>query len=150
VNHDSFVENPKLIEALKEKSRSVSCNEGRILFSQGDAPVGLYIVESGEAALVMTSASGQAVMCLHAGAGSLLGLPAIIGNEPYSLTALAGKGSETRFVTRAGFEEVIQAEPSLYPYVLQVLAAEVRSARQAVSDWKGQPGRQQFRTPLAS
>ena len=137
MTQNSFIADPKLTEALKERSRPVPRNEGRNLFSQGDAPIGLYIVKSGEAALIMASALGQVVMCLHAGAGSLLGLPAIIGNEPYSLTAMAGKGSEIRFVTQAGFEDVIQAEPSLYPYVLQVLAVEVRTARQAISDWKG-------------
>jgi hypothetical protein len=63
---------------------------------------------------------------------------------------MAAKGSEIGFVTQAGFEDLIQAEPSLYPYVLQVLAAEVRSARQTISYWKGQSGRQQFRTSVVS
>lgn len=134
MNQDSFHANRKLIEALNEGSQSISCSENRVLFSQGDAPTGLYIIESGKTALVMKSESGSAVMRLHAGAGSLLGLPAVIGNEPYSLTATADKGSEIKFVTRDGFEKVIRAEPSLYPYVLQVLAAEVRSARRTISN----------------
>jgi len=37
-------------------------------------------------------------------------------------------------VTRNNFEDVIRAEPLLYPMVLQVLAAEVRSARRALSE----------------
>jgi CRP/FNR family transcriptional regulator len=137
MNRQSFTADRRLIDALKERSHPVSCREGRILFSQGDSPVGLHIVESGEAALTMTSESGRVVMCLHAGAGSILGLPAIIGNVPYSLTAMAGKGSEVRFVTRDRFEDVIRVEPSLYPFVLQILASEVRSARLAISKWVG-------------
>jgi CRP-like cAMP-binding protein len=82
----------------------------------------------------MTSESGDVVMCLRVVAGSLLGLPGIIGNEPYTLTAKARKGSEVRFVPRSDFEDLIQVEPSLSFAVLQVLAAEVRAARQAFAE----------------
>jgi CRP-like cAMP-binding protein len=73
-------------------------------------------------------------MCLRAEAGSLLGLPAIISNEPYSMTAMVRKGSEVRFVSRHDFEDLMRAEPSLSLKVLPVLAAEVRAARQAFSE----------------
>jgi CRP-like cAMP-binding protein len=73
-------------------------------------------------------------MCLYASSGSVLGLPAVVGGEPYSLTATMRKDSEVRFVSRADFESLIQDEPSLFPSVLQVLAAEVRSARLALSE----------------
>jgi CRP-like cAMP-binding protein len=132
MNQNSFAADRRLILALERLSHPIHYDDGRILFSQGDAPTGLYIVERGKAELVMISEAGKVVMRLHAGAGSLLGLPAIIGNKPYSLTAVAGKGSEVRFVPRDGFEDMLQAEPSLYPYVLQVFAAEVRAARNAL------------------
>ena len=80
------------------------------------------------------TSSGRAIICLQAGSGSLLGLPGIVANEPYTLTAIARKGSEVRFVTRSDFENLLQMEPSLNSKVLQVLAAEIRSARQAFSD----------------
>ena len=83
---------------------------------------------------MMESASGRNVMCLHAAAGSLLGLPAVIGNEPYTMTALARKRSAVRFVPSSDFEDLIREEPAMYPMVLQVLAAEVRTARQALSE----------------
>jgi hypothetical protein len=50
------------------------------------------------------------------------------------MTAMVSKGSEVGFVTRGDFERLVNAEPSLYPGVLQVLAAEVRSARLALCD----------------
>ena len=146
---NSFCADQRLIEALRKRSRPVLCGEGRVLFSQGDVPIGLYLVERGEAAMVMTSALGRVVMCFHAGAGSVLGLPAVLGDQPYSLTAMADKDSEVLFVDRGDFEELMRAELDLYPYVLQVLSAQVRSARLAATDWKGQSGRDQFRTPAA-
>ena len=131
---NSFKADHKLIQVLEKRSRPVSCSEHCILFKQGETPRGLYILESGEAVLTLESASGNTVMCVRAGADSLLGLPGIIGNEPYTMTAMARKGSEVRVVTRADFEDVIRMEPSLGLLVLQVLAVEVRSVRQALSE----------------
>jgi CRP-like cAMP-binding protein len=73
-------------------------------------------------------------MSLHASAGSLLGLPGVIGNKPYTLTAVASKQSNLRFVARKDFEELLSADPSLYPEVLRLLATEVRTARYALSE----------------
>jgi CRP-like cAMP-binding protein len=81
----------------------------------------------------LKSPTGQCVMCLHAFSGSLLGLPAVVGGEPYTLTAIIRKDSEVRFVSRTDFESLIRDEPLLYPSVRQLLAAEVRTARRSLS-----------------
>jgi CRP-like cAMP-binding protein len=126
---NSFAADPKLIRALEKRSPPISCIKDRFLFHQGDNPDGLFILQSGEAALVMHATSGDLVMCLSASAGSLLGLPAVISNEPYTMTALVRKGSEVGFVSREDFGNLLSAEPLLYHKVLQVLASEVRIAR---------------------
>ena len=82
----------------------------------------------------MRASNGDLLMHLRAGAGSLLGLPAMVGNQPYTLTAVALKGAQIRFVARKDFEEILQQDQSLSLNVCQVLAAEVRSARQALSE----------------
>jgi CRP-like cAMP-binding protein len=129
------------MQALDKRSQPVSCDQGRILCTQGEAPKGLYIIRSGEAALMMQSPSGEIIFPLRAPAGSLLGLPAVIGNEPYSLSAMVRKDSDVRFVSRNDYLELIKTAPSLYPSVLQVLAAELRAARLAFSEIQSQVGR---------
>jgi CRP-like cAMP-binding protein len=134
---NSLTVNHKLIEALKNRSLPVPCDEGRTLFIQGESCGGVYILENGEASLVLNASSGRAVMCIHTGSGSLLGLSEVVGREPYDMTAMVRKGAEVRFVSRENFEEFIKAEPWFYPDFLEVLAAEVRSARQAFSSTVG-------------
>lgn len=134
VKRESFLADRELIHSLEGRSTPIPCNENRILFKQKDVPAGLYILESGEAILMMESASGRAVMCLEAGPGSLLGLPGIVANKPYTLTAIARKNSTVRFVTRDDFEDVVRTDPALLLQVLQLLAAEVRAARQALAE----------------
>ena len=80
----------------------------------------------------MASPDGKPILSAHAAEGSLLGLPGLIGNEPYTLTAIAHRGAELSFVTRAQFTSLMQSDPLLSMTILQVLAAEVRSARNAI------------------
>ena len=66
---------------MKQNSFSADCKLMQALDKRSQ-PKGLYIIRSGEAALVMQSPSGEIIFSLRAPAGSLLGLPAVIGNEP--------------------------------------------------------------------
>jgi len=130
----AFVADPELIEALEKRSTPVSCSEDRILFQQGDLPAGLYILDKGLATLTMTTPAGLAVVSVQAAAGSLLGLPGLVGDEPYSLTAEARNGAQLSFIKREDFTGLMQTDPSLSFKILQILAAEVRSARRAMAD----------------
>jgi CRP-like cAMP-binding protein len=137
VNFDSssFVAEKELIEALEKRSSTVACDEPRCLFTQGGKPAGLYILRKGVASLTMESPTGGNLMSITLHPGSLMGLPALIGNEPYTMTALAGKDSELGFVTREDFNSLMLTEPALAVRVLRVLAAEVRTARHAISEF---------------
>jgi CRP-like cAMP-binding protein len=130
---DSFVADGNLTRALAARSKPLLSKAGQILFRQGDSPTGIYVLLSGTASLEM-KAGQLKVMKFTVAAGSILSLPAIVGNQLYSMTALACHGSELRFVPRREFEDLIQAEPSLHPKVFEILASEVRCARLALSE----------------
>jgi CRP-like cAMP-binding protein len=128
----AFVADKDLVEALKNHSTPVVCEEDRVLFNQGDSPEGLYIFHKGVVRLVMRSLTGDVLMNLHAIEGSLLGLPGLVGSAPYSLSAVAGKGAEVSFVSREQFGQVMLSVPTIAVGILRVLAAEVRTARMAL------------------
>ena len=137
VNFDSssFIAERELIDALEKRSSTVVCEEERKLFVQGGNPTGLYILRKGTATLSMESPTGGVLMSITLFPGSLLGLPALIGNEPYTLTGTAQKGSEFGFVTREDFNSLMLTDPTIAVRVLRVLAAEVRTARHAISEF---------------
>ncbi|MGD0730586.1 MAG: cyclic nucleotide-binding domain-containing protein [Terracidiphilus sp.] len=128
----AFLADPELIQALEKQSTPISCSAECVLFRQGEAPVGLFILSQGEAVLTMNSDSGEPIVSTQAVPGSLLGLPGLVGDEPYTLTAIARSGAQLSFVSRDDFAALMQSDPSLSLKILQVLAAEVRSARNAI------------------
>ena len=135
IDSSSFIAEKELIEALEKRSSTVVCKEQRRLFSQGANPAGLYILRKGHATLSMESPTGGTLLAIVLNPGSLLGLPAMIGNEPYTLTATADEGAELGFVTREDFNSLMLTDPTIAVRVLRVLAAEVRTARHAISEF---------------
>ncbi len=128
----AFVAGQELIQALEKHSSAVPCDHDRILFHQGDEAIGVYVLHSGSVTLTMQSDSGEVVLRIESGPGSLLGLPGLIGEKPFSLTAVAHPGARVSFVRRDDFLRLMDQNPALSFKVLQVLAAEVRTARQAI------------------
>ena len=129
----AFVADPDLILTLEKHSTQIACDEERVLFRQGEIPEGLYILNRGELTLTMASPGGDPEMKFQAAAGSLLGLPGLISGEPYTLTAVARDGARLSYVKREEFNRLMEKDPRMALHMLEVLAAEVRSARQALS-----------------
>jgi CRP-like cAMP-binding protein len=129
----AFVADPDLIRTLETRATPLNCEADCVLFHQDEPAIGVYILHRGGATLTMTGNDGQPIFSVEAMPGSLLGLPALIGDKPYSLTAFARKGAQASFVSSADFFALVQADPQLSLKMLQVLAAEVRTARQALN-----------------
>jgi CRP-like cAMP-binding protein len=129
---NAFVAAPELLAVLEKKANLLDCASERILFMQGDPAVGLYLLRSGSARLTMDSPEGKPIVSVTVLDGSLLGLPGILGNQPYTLTATAEAGAVVGFIPRDEFTALMQSEPMMALKMLTVLAAEVRSARRAI------------------
>jgi CRP-like cAMP-binding protein len=127
----SFIADSKLTQALQKRSIPLPCLKGRMLFRQGETPKGLYMLKNGKASLQMNGENGAEVLHLTVGPGSILGIPAVVTEEPHSLSAMACARAQVDFIGLSDFEDLMKTEPSLFPLVLSVLAAEVRSARLA-------------------
>jgi CRP-like cAMP-binding protein len=75
-------------------------------------------VKSGEVAL-MLPVSEESAASFRVLAGTLVGLPAVFSNEPYSMTAIAWKGSEVEEMSCENFNEMIASDPTLSLAVLR-------------------------------
>jgi CRP-like cAMP-binding protein len=128
----AFLADPELLSELEKAAAKIDCPDDRALFHQGDPALGLYIVRDGTATVTLKSESDSTIMKVDVSAGSLLGLPGVLGNQPYSLTAVAHKGAKVSFVGIKDFSALMETHPTLSLKVLQVLAAEVRTARRAL------------------
>lgn len=104
-----------------------------VLFIQGDEPSGVYIVCSGKVRLfIRNPITGAITFDRTVEPGNMLGLPAVFGDKPYSMSAEMLERGEIAFISRAKFLELMQKDGQLCMRCLQLLSDEVRVARQAI------------------
>lgn len=129
---DAFVADLSLIRALDGCSTPVPCETDGVLFRQDEPSVGIFILHDGTVTLSMASADGHSLFAVQAKPGSILGLPGAISSQPYTLSAIARAGAQVGFVSNAVLAALMHSDPALSLKMLEVLAAEVRSARKAI------------------
>jgi CRP-like cAMP-binding protein len=134
VDQLGYVAEPDLIRALWLHAIPLDCLEGRKLFRQGDDPAGVFVLYSGDATMILEDDGGVQVARVPMPPGSILGLPALVSDKPYSMSAVAMKGATVGFVNRNDFSSLMLTEPLLALMIVQVLAAEVRDTRVALSE----------------
>ena len=129
-----YVAAGELAQEIGERATPYSRPVDGILFREGDPPTKLYLLRKGKVTLTMHSADRE-VMRVRAGAGSLIGLPAVVSNEPYSLTATASTDAEILQIGPEEFCRLVESRPGLCVEALKILAAEIRSVRKALADF---------------
>src|ERR1700756_1572628 len=120
-----------LEEQIMERSVEFTSEDG-VLFRQGEWGDSLYLVKSGEVTLTIKAEDKE--VHIRAVQGSLLGLAAIIRNEPYTMTAKACWDAEIFRLNADAFNNLIDTEPRMQHVALRIFAEEIRAARQALSD----------------
>src|SRR5579864_8584132 len=74
-------------KALASLAYAAAYPPGAILFSEQDAPHGVFIVLKGRVKVSMTSAEGKTVILSIARPGDVVGLHAVVVGEPYQSNA---------------------------------------------------------------
>ena len=130
----TFPSEPALFKALVFHAQKMAIDEDRLLFAQGDVPIGVFLVRSGAVHAVVHSNEGGVVAIFHADPGSVLGLPALASDRPYSLSAHARQGSDIAFLGKDDFYRLVADQPGIQMAILRVLASEVQAARATLAD----------------
>jgi CRP/FNR family transcriptional regulator, cyclic AMP receptor protein len=104
-----FCDLPKSsIEDLERIKYASAFPQGAVLFVEGQAPRGIYIVCSGRVKLTTTSRDGKTLILRIAQAGEVLGLHGTVSGKPYELTAETLQPCQMDFVKRDDFLKFLQ------------------------------------------
>ncbi len=101
---------------------------GAVLFVEGEASRGLYILCSGRAKLTATSPQGRSVIVRIANVGEVMGLSGTISNTTYVATAETLEPCQVNFLPRAEFHRFLRNHAEVAVRVAQHLSMELRRA----------------------
>ena len=129
-----LLSDPRLLHTLQQHSTSVCCPKARVLFREGDAPTGLYILNRGEATLWTDIPGRGYVSFIQKTPKAMLDLPGIISAKSHVQSAIAHSGAQLSFVGLKDFTSLVETDPSLLFKALRLLAVEVEVARLGVRE----------------
>ncbi len=119
---------PDSLHLLAQRLVRIHLEPGEVIFSEGQACEGLYVIEAGLVKLYKVSKDGREQVLATHGAGHTLSELPMIDGETHPFSAAALVKSTLLFVSRETLETLCRNEPGCARQVLSIVAARLRSA----------------------
>ena len=98
-----------------------------VLFNEGEAPCGLFVIHSGVVDLEFSGRNGVSKSLHTARPGEVVGLSYAVSNTPYDCTARARTSVELGFVPLMELQRMLDETPSLWLTIAQFLSQDINS-----------------------
>lgn len=96
-----------------------------MLFLEGEALAGVYILYSGEVDLLFAARNGNVKPLRVATPGQILGLSAAVMQRPHDCSAIARVPCDVGFIPRDEFLRVLEERPAVWFSILRLLSSDV-------------------------
>lgn len=119
----------KELQLIAESCQERSYPAGTTLFSQGDAGVGLYVLENGSVRLLQANNPDRAEEEIGVvGSGQMLGEMALLDDMPRSASAIAVGDVNAVLLPVWEFRSILRNHPDIAVKLLSVLSRRLRKA----------------------
>src|SRR5262245_21204982 len=122
----------RALRGLQELALRQTHAAGTVLYGEGEAPRGLFILCGGRAKISMSSKRGSVVIVKVAEPGEALGLEAVLANRPHEETAELVDSCQVKFVPRDKMLSYLAAYGEAALKAAHQLNASCRSAREQI------------------
>lgn len=116
------------LQAFESIKYATAYPKGAVLFVEGQAPRGIFVVCQGTVKLSTCSPDGKALILKLTEPGEVLGLSATILGKPYELAAETMEPCQVNFVKRDDFLRFLREYPEACFRVIQQLSKKYNSA----------------------
>ena len=99
--------------------------KGAVLFRRNEPAFGIFLICKGSVGLRLEGKQGKSVWGRTATAHSIVGLPATLSGDRYSLTAVTLEKSDLAFVDRSALLELIKGDTRVGLDLMRALGDEV-------------------------
>ncbi len=121
-------------EALEEESITTSYPTGAVLFAEGQAPRGVFIVRRGHVKLSVCGSDGRTLILRIVQPACPLGVAAVVSGRPYEATAETQEPSEISFLRQADLLRLMRLHGELALWVTQHIAHDYAGTCREIRD----------------
>jgi CRP/FNR family transcriptional regulator, cyclic AMP receptor protein len=131
----TFCDLPQVVaDALEREALTTSYPTGAVLFAEGQAPRGVFIVRRGRVKLSVCGSDGRTLILRIVDAGCPLGVAAVVSGREYEATAEIQEPSEISFLRQADLIRLMRLHGELALWVTQHISADYASTCREIRD----------------
>lgn len=123
----TMIDVPPIAAALAPYEAIQDVARNQILFREGEQPLGVYYLHSGEVDLVFAARNGDAKTLRVAEPGQMLALSSVVARRAHDCTATAKSPVSVGFVRRDDFQRILDEQPGVWLAVLQLISEDVNA-----------------------
>ena len=123
-----------LANALEQEALTTTYPTGAVLFSEGQAPRGVFIVRRGRVKLSICGSDGRTLILRIIEAGCPLGLAAVVSGRDYEATAETQERCEVSFLRRCNLVRLMRFHGELALWVTQQISQDYASTCREIRD----------------
>jgi len=125
-----------LLDILKEELPHFTARQykrNQIIYNEGDAPGGIYFIESGIIGLFHVSESGHETLLRVFSKNYIFGHRSVIAQENYHASSICLTPSKIYYISAAKFKDLYNRNPEILFEISKILAKELRSSELRLS-----------------
>ena len=116
------------LQAFEQIKYATAYPKGAVLFVEGQAPRGVFVLCKGRVKLSICSTDGKTLILKIAEPGEVLGLSATVAGKPYELTAETIDPCQVNFVKREDFQRYLREHGDACLRVAEQLSEKYNNA----------------------
>ena len=116
------------LQAFEQIKYATAYPKGAVLFVEGQAPRGIFVLCKGRVKLSICSTDGKTLILKIAEPGEVLGLSATVAGKPYELTAETIDPCQVNFVKREDFQRYLREHGDACLRVAEQLSEKYNNA----------------------
>ena len=114
------------IDAIKQIAVTKKINKGEVIFSEGDAGHGFFVIAEGRVKIFKVSAEGKEHILHIYGPGQPFGEVPVFAGQKFPANAQALEKTRALFLPRSAIVDLVAANPSLALNMLAVMSQKLR------------------------
>ncbi len=125
---------PAIVDALEQETITTTYPTGAVLFAEGQAARGVFIVRRGRVKLSICGSDGRTLILRIVGPGCPLGVAAVVSGRQYEATAETQEPSEISFLRHSDLLRLMRLHGELALWVTQHIGADYASTCREIRD----------------
>jgi CRP/FNR family transcriptional regulator, cyclic AMP receptor protein len=125
---------PVVSEALEQVALTTSYPTGAVLFAEGQAARGVFIIRKGRVKLSICGSDGRTLILRMAEAGRAIGVASVVSGRPYEATAEVQEPAEISFVRNCDLLRLMHAHGELALWVTQHISQDYATTCREIRD----------------